>query len=56
MKIAAVDTSNISLATELMNPLYYMDPYVFTIKIGFPLIGIPINLLVAGTIIFTRQL
>lgn len=49
-------TGNISPTTKLMTPLYHMDPYLSAIKVGFTLIGIPMNLLVAGNIIFTRQL
>ena len=45
-----------SSAAKLMNPIYHMDPYLSTIQIGFALIGIPLNLLVAGTIVFNRQL
>ena len=46
----------LSLTTKLMTPLNYMDPFLSSIKIGFPLIGIPMNMLVAGTIVFNRQL
>jgi len=46
----------LSHTAKLMTPLYYMEPYLATIKIGFPVIGIPMNILVAGTIVFNRQL
>jgi len=48
------ETSTKSSAAK--NAIYHMDPYLFTIQIGFPLIGIPLNLLLAGTIVFNRQL
>lgn len=48
--------NNSSTIAELMNPINYMNPYVAGIHISFGLIGIPMNFLVAGTIIFTKQL
>ncbi len=50
------DNSTISATTKLMIPVHHMDPYLSTIHIGFASIGIPMNLLVAGTIIFTGKL
>ncbi len=53
------EAGNITISTsaaKLMTPIYHMDPYLSTIHIGFASIGIPLNLLVAGTIAFNRQL
>jgi len=52
----AETSTTISSAAKLMNPIYHMDPFLYTIQIGVSLIGIPLNLLVAGTIVFNRQL
>ncbi len=50
-----VDESNSSLNT-LMNPAYYMDDYLSTGYATLAALGVPVNLLVAGPIIFLKRL
>ncbi len=49
---------DISTTSKLQtsSPIHYIDPYLSSIYFTFSLIGIPINLLVAGTIILKRKL
>ena len=56
LRMNEAGNSTTSTAANLMNHIHYMDPYLSTIHFCFPLIGIPLNLLLAGTIIFSRQL